>query len=77
MNKTDRLIITFSIGVFLLSTVYTIATVRKENIKIARSEREILKTIFTFYLKTIKKSLIDDEKHFSIGFIKNFAQIGA
>ncbi|MDE0151390.1 MAG: hypothetical protein OXK80_02680 [Bdellovibrionales bacterium] len=49
MNKTDRLIITFSIGVLLISTAYTISTVRKqniekENIKIARSEREVLKT---------------------------------
>jgi len=50
MNKTDRLIITFSIGVLLISTVYTIATLRrqnieKENIKIARSEQEVLNTL--------------------------------
>ncbi len=50
MHKTDRLIISFSIGVLLLSVIYTLAPVRKqniekENIKIGVSEREFLNTV--------------------------------
>ncbi len=50
MNKTDRLIITFSIGVLLISIVYIFATVRSQNIQkenalITASSNEILNTI--------------------------------
>ncbi len=57
MNKTDRLIITFSIGVLLISIVYTMATVRsqniqKENILITERKNEILNTINIKIIRT-------------------------
>ena len=57
MNKTDRLMITFSIGVLLISIVYTMATVRSQNIQkenalIAESRNAILNTINIRIIRT-------------------------
>jgi len=57
MNRTDRLIITFSIGVLLISVVYTMATVRSQNIQkentlITESRSDFLNTV---NIKIIRK----------------------
>ncbi|MDE0151000.1 MAG: hypothetical protein OXK80_00690 [Bdellovibrionales bacterium] len=57
MNKTDRLIITLSIGVFLISIAYTFATVKSQNIQkqnalIMERKHEILGTINIKIIRT-------------------------
>ena len=49
MNKTDRIIITLSIGIFLISSVYTMTTIRqqnieKENARLAFEEKAVIDT---------------------------------
>ena len=57
MQKTDRPIITFSIGVLLISIVYTIAIVRSQNIErenelITENRTEVLNTINIRIIRT-------------------------
>ena len=49
MNKTDRLITTLSIGILLISSVYTMTTIRqqnieKENARLAFEEKAVIGT---------------------------------
>ena len=57
MNKTDRLMITFSIGVLLISIVYTMATVRSQNIQkenalIIENRNAVLSTVNIRIIRT-------------------------
>lgn len=57
MNKTDRLIITFSTGVLLISIAYIFATVKSQNIKkenvlIMERRNEILNTVNIKIIRT-------------------------
>ena len=50
MNKTDRLIVLLSLGLILLSTAYTVTTVRrqniqKENVRLTAYEKERAETV--------------------------------